>query len=291
MATDFTIQDHHVLQFTKNVELLLQQKQSKLIGAVGTGSYVGDAAQVVTQFGEVEFQDNTNWKGDTTWSDLDHEQRWVFPSDKDLALAVAKEDQLRMIIDPRSPYAEAMRAAYNRTVDRLIVAAAFGSAKIGKYDDMRNRTFPAGQVIASGGIGLTLDKLLGAREMLSAAQVDPSDTRYFVCSEKQITDLLKDEKVTSSDYATVKALVKGEIDSYVGFTFITYEELGVENTNERACIAYVKSGLHFGTWNGLEVHMDQRPDKKYVWQIYGKCTLGATRTQEKKVVEVRCTEA
>lgn len=292
MATNFTIQDHHVLGFTKLVELLLQQTSSVLMGAVSTGSYMGDAAQVVLQFGEVEFQTNAeaNWKGDTPWSDLSHEQRWVMPSDWDLGLAVVKEDQLRMLVDPKNPYASAMKAAYQRLCDKLIVAAAFSAtAKVGKYDDMQNVALPAGQTIAAGSTGLTLDKLIQASEMLAAAHNDPSDPRYVVCSQRQISDLLRDTKVTSSDYSVVKALVSGQIDTYMGFTFLKYEGLP-KTAAVRSCIAYAKSGLHLGTWNGLEVHIDQRPDKKYVWQIYGKCTLGATRTQEKKVIKLDVTE-
>ena len=115
------ISDHRTIQFTSNVELLLQQKQSRLMGKVNTGSYTGEAARPVAQFGEVEFEDNTDWYGPTAFSDLDHQQRWVFPSDKDLALKVAKEEEIRMITNPKSPYAEAMRAAYARHYDRLVI--------------------------------------------------------------------------------------------------------------------------------------------------------------------------
>ena len=56
MPTDLKVQDHHVLHFTTNVELLLQQKQPRLAGAVTSASYQGEKAQVIKQFGEIEFQ-------------------------------------------------------------------------------------------------------------------------------------------------------------------------------------------------------------------------------------------
>lgn len=295
MATDFTVQDHHVLHFTTNVELLLQQRQPRLAGAVDTAGYQGDRAQVIKQFGEVEFEPfaagaaEGQWKGDTKWSAIEHHQRWVFPGDYALSLPAAKGDDIRSLGDPRSSYAEAMRAAYARKYDDLVIAAALGPAKTGRYDDLKDTALPAAQIIDVAG-GLTIDKLIAAKEKLIAAGNDPGEPRFFACSEKQLSDLLKDAKVQSADYNTVKALVKGEVDTFVGFKFISTERLKLTAT-KRACFAWVKSGLHVGTWNGLETHIDRRTDKNYAWQIWMSFTMGATRTQEKKIVQVNCVEA
>jgi len=295
MATTFQIQDHHVIQFTRNVELLLQQKQPRLAGTTSQASYTGEKAQVVLQFGEVEMQPFNSgaapgeWKGDTVWSDIEHHQRWVFPRDYTLSLPITKPDPLRMLADPRSPYAEAMRAAYARLVDDTIIAAALGTSRTGRYDDLQSVTFPTGQIIDDND-PLTIDKLIQAREKLLAAHNDPSEERYLLCSERQISDLLRTTEVTNADYTTVKALVKGEVDSFVGFRFITSERLGLA-AGKRQCFAWVKSGLHFGTWNSLEFKSDPRPDKNYVWQLWQTATIGATRTQEKKIVQINCDES
>ena len=295
MPTDFTIQDYHVLQFTKNVELLLQQKQPRFAGTVSTAAYHGEKAQAVLQVGDVEMEDFLpgnaagQWKGDTKWSDIEHFQRWVFPRDRVLALAMTDQDQLRMIGDPRSSYAEAMRAAYARDYDDFIIAAALAPAKTGRYDDLQTAPFPAGQIIDEPG-GLTIDKLLAVKEMLMAADNDPGEERFFACSERQLTDLLKSEKVQSADYNTIKALVKGELDSFVGFKFIPSERLKKDGT-KRQCFAWVKSGLHLGTWNATKFRSDPRPDKNYVQQMWMTHTMGATRTQEKKVIQINCVEA
>ena len=286
-----TIADHHILQFTTNVELLLQQRQSRLMGKTGTGNYKGDAAQVVLQYGSLEMADNADWTGNTPNSSPDHQQRWALPADKELGIFVTKEDQIRMLADPKSPYTEIVRAAYARAYDKAIVTAAFANAKIGPYNAMADLAFPPTQQIdaATATTKLTVDKLNQAREMLDAAEVEDFDTRYIVCTAQQISNLLEDQKVTSSDYNTVKALVNGEVNQFMGFEFVRYEGLPLA-TKTRSCIAYAKSGLHIGTWNGFEIHVDNRIDKKYIWQIYAKCTIGATRTQEKKVIKINCLE-
>lgn len=299
MPSTFKIEDHHMLLFTRTVELLLQQRKSRFLEAVTHGSYQGDKAQAVIQFGEVDMNAIApgsaagQWKGDTVWSEVEHHQRWVFPSDFALSLPLARQDQIRMMAAPNSPYVEAVHAAYNRKVDDLIIEAATGDSKTGKYDDLISTPFPAGQTIDDGGEGLTIDKLIDAKEKLIAAGNDPAEERFFACSEKQLSDLLKSTAVQSADYNTVKALVKGEVDTFVGFKFISTERLNKtpdSGDTTRHCLAWVKSGLHLGSWDELNVQADVRPDKNYVWQIYARATIGATRTQEKKIVCVDCLE-
>ena len=298
MATSLKVQDHPVLQFTRNVELLLQQKQPRLAGAATAGTYTGEAAQCVLQFGEVDMAPILDgaaagqWKGDTVWSDIEHHQRWIFPSDFAVSLPLTRQDQIRMINDPRSPYAEAVRAAYARKHDDLIIRAATGDAKTGKHDDLQTTPFPAAQIIPDANAGMTIDKLIEAKEKLIAANNDPNEERFIAMSEKQISNLLKTTEVSNADYNTIKALVKGEVDTFMGFKFLTTERLLMTpgSPNVRHCFAWVKSGLHFGVWDALEVKSDPRPDKNYVQQIYARATIGATRTQEKKVVQINCTE-
>jgi hypothetical protein len=305
--TTFTIKDHHVLQFTSNVELLLQQKQPYLAGKTESKPYTGTAAQVVKQFGEAEFQTfesgtgDGQWKGNTVWGDIAHHQRWVLPSDFALALVDAKGDNIRMIGDPKNPYAEAMRAAYARLYDDMIIAAATNPAKTGTYDDMKDTELPVSQIIGHDydpddeGEGLTVGKLITAREILTAAENDPGEPRYFACTARQLSDLLRSLQVTSGDYNSVKALVRGEVDTFMGFQFVRTERLfqtAAEGNQPRLrhCFCWVKSGLHLGTWGGLDTKIGERGDKNYVWQIWMACHLGATRTQEKKVVQVNCAE-
>lgn len=292
----YEVAAHHVLQFTKNVELLLQQKESRLTGAVQSSTYEGKQAQVVLQYGDVTMDPITagtaagNWMGDTVWSSIEHHQRWVIPTDFAVSLPIAHQDVIRMLVDPQSGYANAIQAAHNRRVDATIAAAAIGAASTGEYSALVSTTLPTAQIIVDGGTGLTVDKLIAAREKLDAAMVDSSDERFIVVGSRQISDLLKTTSVTSADYNTVRALVQGEIDTFVGFKFITYEALSVA-TSIRNCFAFVKSGIHLGLWDNLEVRVDERADKNYTRQIYARRTIGATRTQEKKVVQINCSEA
>lgn len=283
----FEIPDHFHKSFTTNVELLLQQKQPVYMGAVEMRSYTGEAAQVVKQFGEVEFDEVVSRGGDTVWSDIEHRQRWMFPTDYTLALPVDKEDELRMLDSPLSPYAEAMRAAYARKMNSVIRTAALGAARTGTNGGTSTAFDTSNNRIASASTGLTIAKLRQAREILRAAHVDPSDPLFIATKAAQITDLLETTEVTSSDFNTVKALVAGEIDTFLGFKFIHDENL-TSTSGEVQVIAFAKSGIVLGQWNGLETRIDERADKKYTKQVFMRGTMGATRTHESKVVEIRC---
>src|SRR3990167_2499439 len=121
-----------VQQYQANVELLLQQSDSRLRGAFTVGTHVGKAASVVEQFGSATAQEKTGRHADTPLLDLTQDKRWVFPTDIEWATLIDKEDQMRALIDLTSPIARAGAAAMNRKMDDMILAAVFGTNYTGE---------------------------------------------------------------------------------------------------------------------------------------------------------------
>ena len=116
------------------------------------------------------------------------------------------------------------------------------------------------------------------------------DPLICIVTAAQIEDLLESTEVTSADYNTVKALVNGEVDTFMGFKFVHCERLPVDGSSRRRVIAYAKSGLHLGIWKEVGGMISQRADKSYATQVYTCSTFGATRVEEGKVVEILCNE-
>lgn len=291
----FEIPEHFAESFTTNVELLLQRKGGALAPFVSQGSYVGESAQVVKQFGSVEFAQKTARNSDTEWSDIQHKQRWVFPTDYNLSLPVDKEDELRMLNSPLSPYAEAMRTAAARKIDDILIDAFDGTSKTGENGGT-STSFDSNNEIAvdngaAAATGLNVSKLRAARKQLLENHVDLSmEPAYIAVTAQQIDDLLGETEVTSSDYNTVKALVAGDVDTFMGFKFIQTEGLDVDGNSYRKCPFWVASGMHLARWNGLQTRIDERADKNYTTQVWMAMTLGACRTQEGKVGRILCSE-
>jgi hypothetical protein len=188
--------------------------------------------------------------------------------------------------------------AFARKCDEIILAAAVGTASTGATGTT-NTVLPAGQKIAHDFVesgtaatsGLTIAKLRQAKFILDDADVDEDDPRIIAVSPRQLQDLLRTTEVTSADYNTVKALVAGQLDTFMGFKFrVVNKAFFTLASSRREVVAYVKSGLRM-TDAGRRVHVDIRPDRSHSLQIRTTASIGATRMEEKKVVQISCSEA
>lgn len=287
----FEVTTAFVQQYSTNVSLLLQQRGSRLRDCVTVGSYTGKAAKAVEQIGSVTAQARTSRHADTPLISTPHDARWVHPTDYEWADMIDDQDKLRMLIDPTSPYAMNGAYALGRSMDSLIITAALGTSLTGENGSTSTAFDTANQQVAVAATGLTIAKLRAAKKILMANEVDvATDPLYIAVTAEQLDDLLGTTEVTSADYNTVKALVNGTVDSFMGFKFVHTELLGVDGSSYRRVIAWAKSGLHLGMWNDINTKISERADKSYATQVYVKGTFGATRTEEGKVVEILCAE-
>ena len=175
-------------------------------------------------------------------------------------------------------------------MDDIIIDAFDGTSKTGTNGGT-STTFDSGMEVAVGATGLTVAKLRAARKLLLENHVDlKSEMPLIAVTAQQMDDLLGETEVTSADFSAVKALVSGEVDTFMGFKFIHTEGLDVDGSSYRKCPFWVPSGMHMGMWNGLETKIDERADKEYTVQVFMRMTVGACRTQEGKVGRILCAE-
>jgi hypothetical protein len=277
-----------VNQFSANVQMLSQQMGSLLRNAVDTESVNGEKA-FFDQVGQAAAVLRTSRHQDTPIVETPHTRRMVTMSDYEYADLIDDSDKVRLLVDPTSTYSRAAAAAMGRAMDDVIISAALGTSQTGK-DGSTSTVLPAGQKIAHGSAGLTIAKLVSAKELLDAASVDPSIPRHIIVSPKQISDLLNNTTVTSADFNTVKALSQGEISTFVGFNFITSNRLTTDTNSNRQVIAFAQDGLKLAVGKEPAARIDERADKSYSTQVYYCQTIGSTRMEESKVVEIACTE-
>ncbi len=276
-----------VKQFTANVFHLSQQAGSRLIGTVRNEEVTGDS-KYFERIGAVAASPITSRHADTPQIDTPHSRRRVTLQDYVWADLVDDLDKVRMLIDPESEYAKAGAMAMGRTIDDVIISAVNGTAYAGVAGGT-SVVLPTAQKIAAASSGLTLAKLLSAKELMDAAEVEDND-RVIVCAAAQISDLLNTTEIKSSDFNTVKALAKGEIDSFMGFKFVRSERLGTVGS-DRAVLCYAKSGIVLGLGAAPKGDIGVRRDKNLATQVFFNMALGATRLEEVKVVEIACVES
>ena len=278
-----------VQQYSNNVAMLSQQKGSLLRGSVDTESIVGKNA-FFDQVGVATAVKRTTRHGDTPQIDTPHSRRRVSMVDYEYADLIDNQDKVRTLIDPTSSYALAAAYALGRAMDDEIISAASGTAFTGETGSTSTVLPSAQKITESGTDGLTIAKLRNAKEIMDSASVDPSIPRYIVVGPKQISDLLGTTQVTSSDFNTVKALANGEVNTFLGFNFIVSNRLTIASS-KRLCLAYAMDGLKMAIGKDIMTRIDERADKGYSTQVYVCQTIGATRMEEEKVVEVQAHEA
>ncbi len=276
-----------VNQFSANVQMLSQQMGSLLRNSVDVETVNGEKA-FFDQVGSAAAVKRTTRHGDTPMVETPHERRMCVLADYEYADLIDDQDRVRLLIDPTSTYSRAAAAAMGRAMDDEIIAAALGTSQTGK-DGGTSTALPSAQKIVHGSAGLTIAKLVSAKEILDAASVDASIPRHIVVSPKQVSDLLNNTTVTSSDFNTVKALAQGEINTFVGFNFIVSNRLTDDGTS-RQVIAFASDGIKLAIGKEPSARIDERADKSYATQVYYCQSLGCTRMEESKVVEIACNE-
>ena len=210
--------------------------------------------------------------------------------DYDWADLIDQEDKVRMLISPESEYAQAGAWAMGRAMDDAIIDAASGNA-FGGVAGGSTVALPSGQKIVHGSAGLSVTKLIEAKEILDANSVDPEEPRYCVVTSKQLSDLLAITQITSADFNSVKALVQGDIDTFMGFKFIRTERLDTNSSSNRLVLAFAQSGIGRAVGSDIQTRITERADKNYATQVFLSMTIGATRIEDEKVVEIECTES
>jgi hypothetical protein len=290
------IPNHFTTQFDSNWKHLVQQKNSRLKEYCTIDSIEGKEKSY-NQLDATSMTQITDRSRDTRISDQAMAKRWIRPLNYDCAKLVDEFDEqfLGEVVLPTSPIIQSHAAAYARTCDKIIIDALGGTAFTGATGTTAT-VLPAGQKIAANYVesgtvansGLTIAKLRAAKFLFDSNEVDEEEERIMVVSAKQLQDLLRTVEATSADYNTVRALVDGTLNTFMGFKFRRSQQLPLA-TDIRSCFAYVKSGIILAE-RGLKTMMDVRPDLSHSLQIRSVASLAAVRMEEKKVVEIACDE-
>jgi hypothetical protein len=305
-----------VKSYTSNVVHLAQQKGSRLRGkGIRIESQKAERAYY-DRLGEGELQEIVGRSSDTQYVDPDYSRRAVDMRPFARSVLCDSTDKLKVIHQPTSEYAKTNAMAAGRKIDDIIIAAALGSA----YGDKEGNTaipLPNSQKLAcfdgttTTGVEMNIETLIRLRGKFWENESD-DEPIYLVVTGRQLEDLLNEEKLTSSDYASVKALVRGEINSFMGFEFIRSQRLPrlaanatytvtngtvgagtgtVTAATSRRCFSYQGSAILLAIGEDSFSRIQEESTKNYSWSVYFRMVMGATRLEEERVVELICNEA
>lgn len=300
-----------VKQYGAEVFHLSQQKGSRFQDKVRRESQNGKEAYY-DRIGAVTAVVKNTRHSDTPQIDTPHSRRRVTLKDYEYADLIDKEDLRRLLMDPAGPYAEAAMWAMGRAKDDLVIEKAEGSA-FGGEEGGTEVSLGNGQkyaaVSSSSFSDANVEWLRNIKSVLDGNDVDESIRRYGAIGSSQLNSLLGETETTSADFNTVRALVMGDIDTFMGFKMFRTERLNTQTdalsaststgvvgsgssvVGARQCIFWAEDGLLLATADDITTEIERRSDKSYATQVYVSMGIGATRMEEEKVVIGLATES
>ena len=289
-----SITNAHIEQFKQNVYTRAQQRGSRLSDCVSMEMVTGKLHNF-ERIGATSVTEKTVQHAPTPQNDVPHDRRQVVLRDFHWAEKIDRNDDYKTIIDIEGSYTRMGVAAVGRKKDELILAAALGNAQAkvpganqGEYT-ITNVVLPATQVVPVAASKLTIEKLHQTREILLGADVDEEyDQMVIACNAHQLESLLRTTEVRSADFNTVKALVQGQLDTFMGFKFKRTQITPNDGTNDNA-VAWCKSGIGLAVGREMTAKHSERDDLSYSHQIYLEFSCEATRIEEEKVVRIDTT--
>lgn len=293
MSTSATITTAFKTQFHDGFMDALQQRDSRFQAAITDRGMIEGSSFTTNNIGLVEAREVTGRYQDKQAQEVAHETRLAYMTDFDIGpLVVDAFDLAKLTADPTYKYQGLLLAAANRRKDRVIYRALLDGSltRTSEGGSVTSTTIPSGQQIAAGGTGFTKAKILQTKALFRANEADEfnDEELYIAYDGVMLRQILADTTLTSADFMAVQMLQTGKLaDKWLGFNWLPFNALDVPAGNTSRTVAWAKSCLQFGT--GITVKTDIRENttkRGHPTEVYGWMSFGATRQDEKKVVQI-----
>lgn len=305
MAEFYT--DMYTKAFESDLMELPSSKAALLPYIANKGNFTGEEAYF-NQIDAMSANTGLTRYEEHTWTEGEFSRRRVTPEVHWIATKLAKVDQVKSLVDPRSDLAMQVKHALSRKMAQQVVSAAFGTAYTGKAGGT-SETFNSNDIVGvsvghTGTTGLNADKLVYAVEKMRKQGIDPTDPMYeltLVISPELERDAKLNAKLSSADYMTNKILSGlGIPDGFMGIKNIIVDPMcpyannattginaswttkGFANDDSdaadvRMAFLIAKGALAYGMWEQPMVRVDELQKNHYDWQLYSRVQLGVTR--------------
>jgi len=189
--------------------------------------------------------------------------------------------QSHVNFDERRELVQVVSKSIARRMDQLCIDALDAAAS------------PSTVATTVGGAGtnMNIEKLRAAAKAMNDNNV-PAEGRHLLMHSSQLDALLGETEITSSDFASVKALVRGEINSFMGFNIITMgdrDEGGVPKPSTRTCFAWHQDSMGYAESMSQKSEVNYIPEKTS-FLVSSMFSAGAVAIDDEGIVKISCTE-
>lgn len=272
---------------------LARQEKSKLYDRVFIKTDIVGKCFYQDQIGKWEMQPKTSVNADTPQNDPNLSRTRIDIGTYNDARMFDRSLTLQEFSDPTSVASVCIQSAVGIQIDKIVYDALGGTAYRGETG-ANSVTFPAAKTVkvdlekSGTNTGLSPAKIRRAARLMNDQGV-PEYDRTLVISATGLEQMLGYTSVTSSDYNNVKALVNGDIDTWMGFKFVTLPDgiIKKDDSGIADYFAFQKTGICFGMLEELFLRIGEREDKSYSKQVYYEISGGAGRLEETKVIKIK----
>ena len=191
--------------------------------------------------------------------------------------------QAKVNFDERQELVQVVAGAMGRRQDQMILDALTASST----------SLTVANSIGGSNTNMNVAKLREAKRLLDKGNVPP-DGRNIIIHANGLANLLSETSVTSSDFNSVKALVQGDIDTFLGFKFHVLGDrseggLAIDGSLDRTCFAFHKDAVGYGEGIAMRTEINYIAEKTS-WLVNEVFSAGAVAIDDEGIVKITCRE-
>jgi hypothetical protein len=189
--------------------------------------------------------------------------------------------QSHINFDERSELVQVVSKSIARRMDQIMIDAL--NAATG--------TSTVATTVGGAGTNMNIEKLRATAKALNEKNV-PAEGRRLLMHASQLDALLGETEITSQDFAAVKALVQGEINTFMGFTILTMgdrDEGGIPKPSTRTCFAWHQDSMGYAESMSQKTEVNYVPEKTS-FLVSSMFSAGSVAIDGEGIVKISCTE-
>ena len=191
--------------------------------------------------------------------------------------------QAKVNFDERQELVQVVAGAMGRRQDQMVLDALTASST----------SLTVANSIGGSNTNMNVAKLREAKRLMDKTNVPP-DGRNIIIHGNGLANLLSETSVTSSDFNSVKALVQGDIDTFLGFKFHVLGDrseggLAIDGSLDRTCFAFHKDAVGYGEGIAMRTEINYIAEKTS-WLVNEVFSAGAVAIDDEGIVKITCRE-
>jgi len=193
-------------------------------------------------------------------------------------------NQQKINFNERQELVQVVSGAIARRMDQVVLDALAAASS----------PSTVGNDVGGTDSNLNVAKMRAAKKALDANNV-PAEGRILVIHANSLDSLLGETEVTSSDFNTVKALVQGDINTFLGFNVVTLGDrdeggLPIDGSSDRTLYAFHRDAVGLGVGMGQTSRVDYIAEKTS-FLVASMFSAGAVAIDDEGIVTITCRES